>query len=59
MNVNKVLTNSLRSCWFICRYGIQSYAEVITWPHSELERAMEILGYWIEKESPKTRAGPS
>jgi len=56
---NKSLENSLRSCWFLCRYGMQDYKDVITWPHSELRRAMDALSYWIEKESPKTRAGPS
>lgn len=58
-DVNRALKAAVEGCWFLCRYGMQRYAEVITWPQSELFRAMDSLGYWIEKEGPKTKAGPS
>jgi len=38
---------------------MQDYDNVITWPHSKVTQALKALGYWIEKEAPKTRAGPS
>jgi len=58
-NVNESLAHAVRSCWFLCRYGMQDYDNVITWPHSKVTQALKALGYWIEKEAPKTRAGPS
>ncbi len=58
-NVNTALKNAVHNCWFLCRYGMQTYSEVITWPQSEVHRAMDSLGFWIEKEAPKTKAGPS
>ena len=54
-----IVKASVRSCWFICRFGMQSYAEVANWPESQVRMAMQSLGYWIEKEAPKTKAGPS
>ncbi len=45
--------------WFICRYGTQSYRDVLSWPESEVRRSMEYLGSWNEKEAPKTTACPS
>ena len=49
----------MQCVWFLCRYGMQSYRDVLTWPEAEVRRSMEYLGFWIEKESPKTTAGPS
>lgn len=50
---------SMKCCWFLCRYGMQSYREVLTWPISEVQLGMKLLGEWIEKEAPRTGAGPS
>ena len=58
-NVNRSLQNAVHNCWFICRFGMQNYSEVITWPQSQVNQAMESLGFWIEKEGPKTKSGPS
>ena len=53
------LDTCMQCVWFLCRYGMQNYRDVLTWPESEVRRSMEYLGVWIEKESPKTTAGPS
>ena len=50
---------TMECVWFLCRYGMQSYRDVLTWPESEVRKSMEYLGTWIEKEAPKTTAGPS
>lgn len=55
----KDLRLAMKCCWFLCRYGMQNYREVMTWPQSEIMLSMELLGEWIEKEAPKTTAGPS
>ncbi len=53
------LRTAQKCCWFLCRYGMQNYREVLTWPIREVVYSMELLGEWIEKEAPKTTAGPS
>lgn len=55
----KELEAALQGIWFLCRYGMQRYRELLAWPASEITLSMNLLGKWIEKEGPKTSAGPS
>lgn len=58
VDVERVFDQHTKAIWYVCRYGNgQRYEDVVRWPRSRLNRAVEALSFYIEKENPPVSRG--